>query len=253
MRLVKGGAVQSGNLPTRRNSGIKLDFRKYRGMVTDVKYVGDPRNITNNHPNPQVLYDVVVLGGNASGQLITNCRLSSDIADNDNYHEIVLRAATTKPNETRLSQQDGAVVWVEFNQGMKSYPIITGLDQGLKTGENTGATKEDGVRDKRVFNGVTEEIDKNGNKTTAVPDGQFLKLGDLDPDDFMALAGLVLEELKKVKLDFDALKSVFDAHTHPHGPYLAIAGAPVPTSPPLAPAPTAHTPQSVASEKVKSV
>lgn len=74
-------------------------------------------------------------------------------------------------------------------------------------------------------------------------------IGKRDPDDWVALAGLVLGELQDVKADLDAFKSAFDAHTHQYSPG---PSAPTPTAPPLTPFPTPHTPQSVASSLVRA-
>lgn len=68
------------------------------------------------------------------------------------------------------------------------------------------------------------------------------RMGVTEPVDFMALAGLVLTELESVKTDFDNFKIWADAHTHSGG------GSGAPTTP----SPTAHTPESVASDYVKA-
>jgi phage gp45-like len=67
--------------------------------------------------------------------------------------------------------------------------------------------------------------------------------------DFVALAQKVLTELQAVQSDFNALKGVFDAHTHIYSPGPSPAA---PTAPPAAPAPTPHTPASVASTNLKA-
>ena len=66
------------------------------------------------------------------------------------------------------------------------------------------------------------------------------RMGVEDPQDFMALAGLVLGELVKVKEDFEAMKLAYDGHKH--GP------SPLPDTP----MPDPHDPGSVASAYVKA-
>lgn len=66
----------------------------------------------------------------------------------------------------------------------------------------------------------------------------------LTPDDFVALASRVLDELESVKADFDALKTAYDGHKH-SSPAGGTTGTPDTM------APSAHTPASVASSTVK--
>lgn len=68
------------------------------------------------------------------------------------------------------------------------------------------------------------------------------RMGVEDPEDDMALAQKVLDELDAIKAQFDALKLIFDAHVH------SSSGAGAPTS--VFPAPVA--PGSVASAYVKA-
>lgn len=176
MRRTLGGASQSQNLPLNKNTGVFRDFAMYRAMVVAVKYTNDA-NLTENSENPRVLYDVVVLGGQASGRLIQNCRLSSDLGENDNYSEIVLKATTKKLHETPLAEHDGAIVYVLFNQGMPGFPVIVRCDQGLNTVGKMGATTAEGQRSKWGFNGVVETIDADGNLTLELAAGKTLAIG----------------------------------------------------------------------------
>lgn len=68
-------------------------------------------------------------------------------------------------------------------------------------------------------------------------------------DDNVAQGAKVKSELDLVKTDFTALKSIYDVHTHLHSPG---PSAPAPTAPPIAPAPTPHSPASVASSNLKA-
>lgn len=162
MRLRPDGSVQSSSTPTEGNVGRGNDFALYRAVVTKVIYVGDPANVTNNSSNPRVLYDAVVLGGFASGQILSNCRLGSDLGGNAFLHERVLRACTKDVSNSRLSDADGDIVYVQFNQGHTGYPVITCLDNGLSTSGKIGAALGDGPRSIREYNGVRETINKDG-------------------------------------------------------------------------------------------
>lgn len=134
----------------------------YRAVVVKVVYTDDSANITANGQNPRVLYDCVVLGGFAAGQKISNCRLSSDLGGNNSYWERTLAACTKDVSGTRLSDLDGDVVLIQFNQGHTGSPYIVALDNGIKTVGTIGAAKADSPRSLRSFNGVTEKINKDG-------------------------------------------------------------------------------------------
>jgi len=72
-----------------------------------------------------------------------------------------------------------------------------------------------------------------------------MRLGVLNPTDFVALAGKVFAELELIKTDLDAIKTAYDAHIH-----TAPGGA---TSVPSVLLPDPHTPESVASAWVKAL
>jgi hypothetical protein len=93
------------------------------------------------------------------------------------------------------------------------------------------------------------EIDSAATVTVNCPD---IRLGDLAPTDFVAMAQKVLDELTAVKADIVAAKTVFDAHTH----VLALAaasgsGGTGTAAVPVTPIPTPHDPASVACETTK--
>lgn len=161
MRVRNDGSIQSGATPTYQNAGRPEDHAIYRCMVTKVVYTDDPSNITANGQGPRVLYDVVVLGGFASGQIISNCRLSTDLGGNDSYWERTLRASEKEISGSRLSDADGDIVYVQFIQGHTGFPVIVALDQGITT-PKLGAKKATGPLSIRQFNGVYEEINKDG-------------------------------------------------------------------------------------------
>lgn len=249
MQRVTGGAIQSQNLAFPYNTGRKKDYALYRCMVYAVKYADENSNITKDSNSPRVLYDCIVLGGTASGNVITNCRASSDLGDSENYQETVLRPCSEEINKVPLENQDGSVVYVQFNQGDTRFPVIMRCDQGMQTKGKTGIAKADGVKSIREFNGVKTVINKDGILTIETEAGIQIRitqshvyLGDVDATDFVALASLVLARL-------DHITNKFNAHTHPvstTGTAAAQTGTAAITPSPMS------APASVAADLVKA-
>lgn len=151
------GSKQSTNVPYFGAPGLsRSDFGMYRCMVTDVLYVDDTKNISKNSQNPEVLYQVVILGGSAAGQTLSNCRLAQYL----NYSERILTPTSKDITKDKLSQHDGDVVWVQFNQGHDGYPTIIGLGKGLS--DKSGAKKADGPRFIETYNGYIRNVNNKG-------------------------------------------------------------------------------------------
>lgn len=160
MKKRVNGAIQSSNTPVYSNVGnSREDHAMYRCMVIDVLYVDDDKNISKNSANPEVLYECVILGGASSGQTISYCRLVSYL-DGDNYSERILKKATKDISKTKLSDNDGDIVYVQFNQGHDAYPTIIGMARGSK--QKVGAKKADGPRYIEAYNGLETLIDNKG-------------------------------------------------------------------------------------------
>lgn len=167
------GSIQSSNTPYFGAPGTsRTDYALYRCMIIQVHYVDDPQNITKNSQNPEVLYTCIILGGAATGQQISFCRLAQYL----NYSERTLTPSSKDPAKVKLSQHDGDIVWVQFVQGHDAYPIIIGLAKGLT--DKTGAKKADGPRLIEEYNGLIRNINNKGEITQtmmggAVKDGRF--------------------------------------------------------------------------------
>lgn len=163
MRERHNGSLQSTNVPTSQNIVKNNDNNIYRCMIIKVLFSDDKDNITSGATIPEVLYDVIILGGFKSGQRISNCRLASILGGNNNYYERILKATSKvkKIDKIRLNSHDGDVVYVQFVQGHSAYPVIIGLDKGIQTNYKA-ATKEDGERLQWQFNGIFQEINKLG-------------------------------------------------------------------------------------------
>jgi hypothetical protein len=146
-------------------------------MITEVLYVDDPSNISKNSQNPEVLYSAVILGGMEEGNVLSNCRLASWLGGNTNYSERTLVPTSKDLSKVRLSQHDGDIVYIEFNQGHDGYPVIIALAKGLSN--KVAATKADGPRVLEEYNGLIRNINNKGElittmKSGSVKDGRFV-------------------------------------------------------------------------------
>jgi hypothetical protein len=171
MRQRYDGTIQSSNTPTYDKVGItREDFNLYRCMITKVYYVDDPANITQNSRNPSTIYEAVILGGSATGQTLFPCRLASWVSGTNNYSERTLQASSKNISTTKLSDCDGDVVYVQFNQGHDAYPVIIACDKGLND-TVSGTTLAQAPRSIQQYNGVNELIDNTGAYTLTVKGG----------------------------------------------------------------------------------
>lgn len=171
MRTRWNGSVQSSNTPTYNKTGIaREDYATYRCMVIDTLYVDDDKNISKNSKNPEVLYECVILGGAASGQIISFCRLASYLGGDVNYSERNLSKSTKDISKVKLADHDGDVVYVQFNQGHDAYPMIIGLAKGIN--DKIAAKKADGPRFIEAYNGIETLISNKGERTTTLRGGE---------------------------------------------------------------------------------
>lgn len=182
--LREDGSVQSANIPDSRFSAkdrIDRDFGIYRCMITRVFFVDDPANLT--FTNKQVTYEAMILGGALEGQLFQNVKSMADYGGEYNYSEKIWRPNDVPLTENPLSNLTGDIVYVALLQGRKSAPVIIGGGANVQDIENTGATKADGFRSIKQYNGVFEGIDKNGIFT------HQLYGGSLDPNSGVLVPG----------------------------------------------------------------
>lgn len=170
MRTRWDGSRQSSNTPTYDKTGIpREDYAMYRCMVIGVLYVDDDQNISKNSKNPEVLYEVVILGGSAMGQTLSYCRLAAYMGGDLNYSERILRPSTKDISKVKLSDHDGDIVYVQFVQGHDAYPVIIGMAQGIH--EKSGATKAQGPRSLESYNGFETLINNSGERITSMKAG----------------------------------------------------------------------------------
>ena len=173
-------SIQSANTPTPGNmyqTKDSTDTRMYRCMVLERRFVDDALNITKNAQNPQVLYEVIIIGGEAEGQIISNVRMASWLGGDKNFQERVLKPIDKNKakdlSKERLSQLDGDIVYVIFGQGNKNAPFIIGLGTNPQDGEFTGAKEADGTRYRQQYNGVFEEVNKDGEFSLIRKGGEY--------------------------------------------------------------------------------
>ena len=166
-------SVESSNLPIKRNIYKEIDTKLYRAMIIEVRYIDDEFNITTNAKNPQVLYDAVILGGFNEGKIISNVRNSATHGGMFNYYEALLKKTSKDLTKNPLNEHDGDIVYISFNQGNLSAPVIIGKATNPRDLDATGATKEDGPRLVEQFNGIYKNINKDGELIIEQKSGEY--------------------------------------------------------------------------------
>lgn len=160
----RDGSIQSSNLPAHKTlakTRIDRDFGIYRCMIVRTNFVGQESNLT--FENKQVTYEAVILGGPKEGQIIQNVKSSGDYGGQFNYSEKIWRPIDTKElNEKKISEHKGDIVFVGFLQGNTRAPVIIGGGVQPNDIDSTGSTSDTGFRMRKEYNGIFEEINKNG-------------------------------------------------------------------------------------------
>lgn len=152
-------SVESSNTPFSKKV---RDYGLYRCMVIGVDYIDSANNFSGTGKNPQVLYEVMVLGGFKEGQLITGVRLASSMGGGQyNYYERVLKKASKKTS-TPLHEQDGDIVYLQFLQGNVDAPTIIAMGVNCQDSTQTGATKALGPIERKQYNGIYQYTNKDG-------------------------------------------------------------------------------------------
>lgn len=180
---------------------VEQDFGTYRCMVVKLHFIDDETNLT--FKNAQVTYDAIILSGRKEGQTIVNAKLCGELGGQYNFEEKVLRA-TSKPfsgeSAVALADHDGDIVYITFVNGNTSTPIIIGFGTQQLDEDNTGATRAEGARHVKQFNGVKTEIDKNGKYTKQVKSGTYDEEGAfLLPDEDAKYEETIDKELRTRK------------------------------------------------------
>lgn len=180
------GSVESTNTPTPQNTFHRKDTAIYRCLITNVIYANDPKNITKNSQNSQVLYEAIILGGFKEGQIISNIRPMSLLGGKYNFEEKIYRKTSKDLLKDRLNTHDGDVVYVLFNQGDPSAPCIIGCDKSFLNKSSTGSNIETGPQLVQQYNGVLTNINKDGEFTLTRKGGTY----DTVKDYFVPIDGV---------------------------------------------------------------
>lgn len=176
------GSVRSVNEPVWANRHQVRDYGLYRGVVREVVYTDDERNDSGAGEPNEVVYNLMVIGGDRDGQLFNNARLVRTLGGWDNFEEIVLKQleGLTKSDPTSevalgdLPISDtptfnGDVVYFQFLNGDLHMPVIIGM--GYHQAAEAEASADDGQRSRKKFNGILTEITKDGEFTWSKDNG----------------------------------------------------------------------------------
>lgn len=153
-----GGVIPSGVPQSMKNDREHLtSFGLYRGQVIRVVYPDDPKNVTKN----RVEYVVRV-----NGQDYPNAVSVNGLGGIYNKSETILhpieKSITGKiAPDTFEENMDGEIVYVLFLEGHANIPVIIGSADHPR--QDFKAKKEDGLIDRREYNGVEVSIDKDSN------------------------------------------------------------------------------------------
>lgn len=160
------GSIESANSTNYDNmyqNDVDFDNGIYRCLVVERYFTDDRQNRTKDSQNPAVIYKCIIMGGFHEGKTIDNVKVASWLGGQFNYDERIFRPTTlTETQEIVAEETDGDVVYVTFVNGNTYDPIIIGCDTQPLDSDKTGATKEDGARSVREYNGIKTLIDKMG-------------------------------------------------------------------------------------------
>lgn len=154
----------------------------------------------------------------------------------------------------RIHKDDDLVVAIPSGDPMDGPVVVARLWSEADTPPQQAIDDPDEVmliveKDRNLRLAVSGEgkVEIDADKTVTVKCSD-IRLGDLEPQDYAALAQKVLDELNNVKTDFTNMKTILATHAHP-------TAAPGPPSAPTPPGDLStffpHTPQSVACETTK--
>lgn len=132
------------------------------GQITRIHYVDDASNKSKEY----VEYDVVARDSHGNMSTYQNCRNSLDYGGTNNFSEEILEvnefAFKGKLDKSNFpSNMNGTLVKLAFLENLDK-PVIIGGRPHKRSG---AASRADGYRKKKVFQGVTEEINKDGEWT----------------------------------------------------------------------------------------
>lgn len=190
MTVRDDNSVNSANNPTLDNRIDETDFGLYKAMVLKIYYTDDAQNNTKSDKNPQIIYDLIVIGGNRDGQVFSNAQDLKHYGGISNYSERTWKAVTTLTrtdiadftfNLETLDLLNGDVVYFQFLNGDMQYPIILGGAKHASNKKAEGAVA-DGPRKIDQFNGIKREITKDGEFKWTKANGFYSPVPLPDPE-----------------------------------------------------------------------
>jgi len=226
-------SYDSANNPVKGTNPVNVDFAMHKAIVLEAIYADDSRNSTKVTTAPRVLYRVIVVGGGRDGQVFSHCEDMTSYGGVSNYSERVWKGTTTLlradianllTNIEPIDKLNGDEVYIQFIGGDINFPVIIG---GAKHPSNAhkSATKADGPRVVSRFNGIKEEITKDGEYTWSKSLGKYtpVPLPDVEGnstivvDQFAVLPGF--QDAIEFKVD-NELKLALKVEAVPSKPFL---------------------------------
>lgn len=182
------GSYRSSNLPVWENRYQIRDYGLYRGVIRDIIYVDDDNNDSGGEQDSnEVLYSILVVGGERDGQIFNNARLMKALGGFSNFEETTLKKleGLTKADPGSLlgkvdplfrdtSTFNGDSVYFQFLNGIPTLPIIVGM--GHHQVAETEADSSEGPRFRKQYNGIYTEINRDGEFTWSKDNGLFSPL-----------------------------------------------------------------------------
>ncbi len=187
------GSVKSANLPTWDNRYQVRDFGLYRGVVNGTVYPEDDNNDSGRGSPNEVLYNVMIVGGDRDGQIFPNARVLRGLGGFTNFEEVTLKhlEGVTKADPasiialgdfpiSSIPEFNGDVIYIQFLNGDTNMPVIVGMGYHQKA--EAEASAEEAPRYRRKFNGIYTEITRDGEYTWSKDNGAFVPVLP-NPDD----------------------------------------------------------------------
>ncbi len=180
------GSINSVNNPVWDNRYQKRDWGLYRGVIRNVIFIDDDNNSSGGQSTPnEVLYDVMIIGGDRDGQIFGNARLMRSLGGHSNFEEKTLKKVEglTKldPANTlalidfpiaEMSKWNGDTVYIQFLNGDSMMPVIVG--HAFHQAAEPEAAESDGPRYRWKYNGIYKAITKDGEFTWSKDNGAYL-------------------------------------------------------------------------------
>lgn len=180
------GSIRSVNTPVWDNRFQRRDYGLYRGVVRDVIFTDNEFNNSGGASSPnEVLYNVMIIGGDRDGQIFENARLVRSLGGFSNFEEKTLKKVEglTKLDPSNpltladfpiseMHRWNGDTVYIQFLNGDVTMPVIIG--HAYHQAGEAEAAESDGPRYRWKYNGVYKEVTREGEFTWSKDNGSYL-------------------------------------------------------------------------------